>query len=107
MRDLAKNIRLPSIDDLFSTEEERQDAKLEKIQILPLAVVVFQKFQDGTFHLFGGTALREIAFDLGYGNRELRFARLYAGGTGRHDPVNLVFRQNTFLAGSFQLLRLG
>lgn len=37
MRDLAKNIRLPSIDDLFSTEEERQDAKLEKIQILPLS----------------------------------------------------------------------
>ena len=37
MRDLAKNIRLPSIDDLFSTEEERQDAKLEKIQLLPLS----------------------------------------------------------------------
>ena len=37
MRDLARNIRLPSIDDLFSTEEERQDAKLEKIQILPLS----------------------------------------------------------------------
>lgn len=37
MRDLAKNIRLPSIDDLFSPEEERQDAKLEKIQILPLS----------------------------------------------------------------------
>jgi ParB family chromosome partitioning protein len=37
VRDLAKNIRLPSIDDLFSTEEERQDAKLEKIQILPLS----------------------------------------------------------------------
>ena len=37
MRDLAKNSRLPSIDDLFSTEEERQDAKLEKIQILPLS----------------------------------------------------------------------
>lgn len=37
MRNLARNIRLPSIDDLFSTEEERQDAKLEKIQILPLS----------------------------------------------------------------------
>ena len=37
MRDLAKNIRLPSIDDLFSTEEERQDTKLEKIQLLPLS----------------------------------------------------------------------
>ena len=32
--------------------------------ILPLAVVVFQKFQDDALHLFGGKALREIALDL-------------------------------------------
>ena len=37
MRDLAKNIRLPSIDDLFSTEESRQDAKLEKVREIPLS----------------------------------------------------------------------
>ena len=43
MRDLAKNIRLPSIDDLFSTEEERQDAKLEKIQIILHCVIDVQK----------------------------------------------------------------
>lgn len=36
MREYGTNIKLPLIDDLFSTEEERQDAKLEKIQILPL-----------------------------------------------------------------------
>ena len=30
MRDLASNIILPSIDNFFSSEEERQDAKLEK-----------------------------------------------------------------------------
>ena len=36
MKKCATGISLPSIDDLFTTEEERQDAKLEKIQILPL-----------------------------------------------------------------------
>ncbi len=30
------NIKLPSLDNLFSTEEERQDAKLERIQIVEL-----------------------------------------------------------------------
>lgn len=36
MKKYATGISLPSIDDLFTTEEERQEAKLEKIQILPL-----------------------------------------------------------------------
>lgn len=37
MRERRTNISLPSLDNLFSSEEERQDAKLEKIQILPLS----------------------------------------------------------------------
>ena len=37
MREHGTNISLPSLDNLFSSEEERQDAKLEKIQILPLS----------------------------------------------------------------------
>lgn len=37
MRERGTNISLPSLDNLFSSEEERQDAKLEKIQILPLS----------------------------------------------------------------------
>lgn len=32
----GSNISLPSLDSLFSTEEERQDAALEKVQELPL-----------------------------------------------------------------------
>ena len=35
MREYGSNINLPSLDNLFSSEQERQDAKLEKIQILP------------------------------------------------------------------------
>ena len=37
MREYGSNIILPSFDNLFSSEQERQDAKLEKIQILPLS----------------------------------------------------------------------
>ena len=36
MREYGSNINLPSLDNLFSSEQEWQDAKLEKIQILPL-----------------------------------------------------------------------
>ena len=36
MREYGSNINLPSLDNLFSSEQERQDAKLEKIQILPM-----------------------------------------------------------------------
>ena len=32
----GSNISLPSLDSLFSTEEERRDAALEKVQELPL-----------------------------------------------------------------------
>lgn len=33
----GSSIKLPSLDNLFSTEEERQDAALEKVQIIPLS----------------------------------------------------------------------
>lgn len=36
MREYGNNIALPALDNIFSSEEERQDAKLEKVQILPL-----------------------------------------------------------------------
>ena len=37
MKSSVKKIELASVDDLFSTEEGRQDAKLEKIQEIPLS----------------------------------------------------------------------
>lgn len=37
MKSSARNVKLASVDDLFSTEESRQDAALERVQIIPLA----------------------------------------------------------------------
>lgn len=41
MKSSARNVKLASVDDLFTTEENRQeiqaDAKREKVQMLPLA----------------------------------------------------------------------
>ena len=36
MKSSAKKIELASVDDLFSTEESRQDEQLERIQEIPL-----------------------------------------------------------------------
>jgi ParB family chromosome partitioning protein len=37
LKSSAKKIELASVDDLFSTEESRQDATLERVQIIPLS----------------------------------------------------------------------
>lgn len=36
MKSSARKVELASVDDLFSTEESRQDAALERVQIIPL-----------------------------------------------------------------------
>ena len=36
MKSSAKKVELASVDDLFSTEEGRKDARLEKVQEIPL-----------------------------------------------------------------------
>ena len=40
MKSSAKKVELASVDDLFSTEEGRQDAKLEKIQDMFWFVII-------------------------------------------------------------------
>jgi len=37
LKSSARKVELASASDLFSTEQERQDAKLEKVQIIPLS----------------------------------------------------------------------
>lgn len=37
MKSSAKNVKLASVDDLFSTEESRQDADREKVVEIPLS----------------------------------------------------------------------
>ena len=36
MKSSAKNVKLASVDDLFSTEESRADEQLEKVVEIPL-----------------------------------------------------------------------
>lgn len=45
----GSNIKLPSLDNLFSTEEERQEAKLEKVQNIPLSELY--PFKNHPFHV--------------------------------------------------------
>ena len=59
MKSSAKKIELASVDDLFSTEEGRQDAKLEKIQEIPLSEL--HPFTNHPFKVKDDEAMMETA----------------------------------------------
>ena len=59
MKNSAKKIELASVDDLFSTEEGRQDAKLEKIQEIPLSEL--HPFRNPPFKVKDDEAMMETA----------------------------------------------
>ena len=59
MKSSAKKIELASVDDLFSTEEGRQDAKLEKIQEIPLSEL--HPFKGHPFKVKDDEAMMETA----------------------------------------------
>lgn len=49
MADRKSDFALPTLDDLFSTQEERDDARLEKIRDIPLDLI--DDFPDNPFHV--------------------------------------------------------
>ena len=59
MKSSAKKIELASVDDLFSTEENRQDEQLEKIQEIPLSEL--HPFKDHPFKVKDDDAMIETA----------------------------------------------
>ena len=59
MKSSAKKIELASVDDLFSTEESRQDEQLEKIQEIPLSEL--HPFKDHPFMVKDDDAMIETA----------------------------------------------
>ena len=59
MKSSAKKIELASVDDLFSTEESRQDEQLEKIQEIPLSEL--HPFKDHPFKVKDNDAMIETA----------------------------------------------
>lgn len=59
MKSSAKNIKLTSVDELFSTEESRADAKLERIMELPLTELF--PFKDHPFKVIDNEAMFDTA----------------------------------------------
>lgn len=59
MKSFAKNIKLASVDDLFSTEESRIDERLEKIMELPLTELF--PFKDHPFKVIDNESMLETA----------------------------------------------
>lgn len=59
MKSSAKNIKLASVDDLFSTEESRIDERLEKIVELPLTELF--PFKDHPFKVIDNESMLETA----------------------------------------------
>ena len=53
------NLNLPSLDDLFTTEAEREDAKLEKVVLLPPEEI--SEFPDHPFQVRMDEAMKEMA----------------------------------------------
>ena len=53
------NLNLPSADDLFSTQEEREDAQREKVLEIPLAEI--DPFPDHPFHVKMDEAMQAMA----------------------------------------------
>ena len=59
MKSSGRKIELTPLDDLFSTEESRQEAKLEKIRNIPLSEL--HPFKNHPFHVRDDEAMMETA----------------------------------------------
>ncbi|MDD3833743.1 MAG: ParB/RepB/Spo0J family partition protein [Oscillospiraceae bacterium] len=59
MKSSAKNIKLTSVDEIFSTEESRADANREKVMELPLAEL--HPFKNHPFRVVDDEAMRDTA----------------------------------------------
>lgn len=59
MKSNGRKIELTSLDDLFSTEESRQEAKLEKIRDIPLSEL--HPFKNHPFHVRDDETMMETA----------------------------------------------
>ena len=58
MAENRRNIKLTSVDDLFSTEESRAEAEKERVQEIPIAEI--DGFPEHPFHVDMDDAMREM-----------------------------------------------
>lgn len=59
MKSSAKNIKLTSYDDIFQTDEEKQDASREKVEEIPLAEL--HPFKNHPFQVRDDDSMRDTA----------------------------------------------
>lgn len=59
MKSSAKNIKLTSYDDIFQTDEEKQDASREKVEEIPLSEL--HTFKDHPFQVRDDDSMRDTA----------------------------------------------
>ncbi len=79
MKSSAKRVELASVDDLFTTEETRQDANLERVQNIPLAEL--HPFPDHPFSVKDDDSMKETAESIReYGVLQPAIARPREGG---------------------------
>ena len=91
MKSSARKVELASAADLFSTEQERQDAKLEKVQNIPLSELY--PFPDHPFSVRDDDSMKETVESVKeYGVLMPAPARVAAMSwwpdTGANTPVN-------------------
>ena len=79
MKSSAKNIKLASLDDLFSTEESRQDADREKV--IEIALTELHPFPDHPFSVREDDSMKETVESIKeYGVLSPAIARPREGG---------------------------
>ena len=59
MKSSARNIKLTSVDDIFSTEAERAESQKERVQDIPLTEL--HAFKNHPFHVVDDDAMKETA----------------------------------------------
>ena len=88
----ALKMKLPSVDDLFSTEESRQEAKLTRTY---LYITVTHKSSDEMAAQYGFTDEQKAQLTelLSEENKKLWSGVLYGYTTGSEDLVNVALSQ--------------
>lgn len=85
MAERKSDFALPTLDDLFSTQQEREDAKLEKIRDIPLDLI--DDFPDHPFHVRDDEDMTQLVESI-KANGVLTPAVLRQKKDGRYEIVN-------------------
>lgn len=85
MAERKSDFALPTLDDLFSTQQEREDAKLEKIRDIPLDLI--DDFPDHPFHVRDDEDMVQLVESI-KANGVLTPAVLRQKGDGRYEIVS-------------------